>query len=132
MTSHARGTLTHESWEEHPVREWDGGGRIARAVVTWRCHGDIEGVWTQVTLTAHPDERSSSFCGLDHVEGRLGGRSGGFVLRAAGEWDGESVRGTWSVVPGSGTGELAGLRGEGTFTALDPTTMAYTLDYDLT
>jgi Protein of unknown function (DUF3224) len=39
------------------------------------------------------------------------------------------VSGTWFVVPGSGTGELTGLRGEGGFTANLGEGADVTLDY---
>jgi hypothetical protein len=42
----------------------------------------------------------------DHLDGRVGKRT--FV--------GGAVTTAWSVVPGSGTGELEGLRGDGGFT----------------
>jgi hypothetical protein len=40
---------------------------------------------------------------------------GCFVLRNEASFEEGVVRTTWSVVPGSGTGELAGLRGDGGF-----------------
>ena len=39
------------------------------------------------------------------------------MLQDAGTVDGSVVSGDWFVVPGSGTGQLAGLRGEGGFRA---------------
>jgi hypothetical protein len=39
------------------------------------------------------------------------------------------VKGDWFVVPGSGTGELAGLRGEGGFEAALGEHASITLDY---
>jgi uncharacterized protein DUF3224 len=54
---------------------------------------------------------------MERVRGSLGGRKGSFLLQDAGTLVGKTVSGAWFVVPGSGTGELAGLRGEGGFTA---------------
>src|SRR5512133_1922020 len=48
---------------------------------------------------------------------RIAGRTGTFVLQDRGSLTGTRVTGRWSVVPGSGTGELAGLRGDGGFAA---------------
>ncbi len=61
---------------------------------------------------------SDTFTGVERFTGGLGGRSGSFVLTANGQTAGGVVRGVWHVVPGSGTGELAGLRGHGVFTAV--------------
>ena len=51
------------------------------------------------------------------MTGELAGREGTFVLQDAGTVDGSIVSGDWFVVPGSGTGQLAGLRGDGGFRA---------------
>jgi Protein of unknown function (DUF3224) len=63
------------------------------------------------------------------VVGCLAGRTGGFVLRAEGTWQDGAARTTWSVVPGSGTGDLGGLRGEGGYTARDQAEVQFILDY---
>jgi hypothetical protein len=66
------------------------------------------------------------------VVGRLGERSGSFVLRSTGTWEDGTATTTWSVVPGSGTGELAGLAGEGGYVARSgEAEIPYTLDYRL-
>jgi hypothetical protein len=61
---------------------------------------------------------SDTFTGVERFTGSLGDRSGSFVLTADGQTAGGVVRGVWQVVPGSGTGGLAGLRGHGVFTAV--------------
>jgi hypothetical protein len=52
---------------------------------------------------------------VQRVRGNLRGRQGTFVLQGAEIVENGRVRATWFVVPGSGTGDLAGLRGEGGF-----------------
>jgi hypothetical protein len=52
---------------------------------------------------------------LQRVCGRLAGREGAFVLEGAETVEDGAIHATWTVVPGSGTGELEGLRGEGGF-----------------
>jgi hypothetical protein len=47
--------------------------------------------------------------------GKLGGRQGTFVLQGAEIVENGKIKATWFVVPGSGTGDLSGLRGEGGF-----------------
>jgi hypothetical protein len=60
----------------------------------------------------------------------LAGRRGTFVFEDLGTLSpGGDVHGRWLVVPGSGTGELAGLRGEGSFAAAVGESAAITLDY---
>jgi uncharacterized protein DUF3224 len=48
---------------------------------------------------------------MERVTGELGGRRGTFLLQDAGTVQDNIVSGGWFVIPGSGTYELAGLRG---------------------
>ncbi len=59
----------------------------------------------------------AAYHGLERISGTLGGRKGSFVLHTEGKFDGQTAGGTWEVVAGSGTGELKGLSGTGSFTA---------------
>jgi len=51
------------------------------------------------------------------VTGTLAGRTGMFLLQEAWTVQDNIVSGDWFVIPGSGTGTLAGLRGTGGFRA---------------
>jgi hypothetical protein len=51
---------------------------------------------------------------MQRFHGKLRGRQGTFVLQGS-EIENGKIRVTWFVVPGSGTGDLSGLRGEGGF-----------------
>jgi hypothetical protein len=53
------------------------------------------------------------------------------MLQTDGTYDGTEARTRWLVVPGSGTDELQGLRGEGTAVAPHGPNGSYTFDYDL-
>lgn len=79
--------------------------------------GDIRGTGVVTFLQAARPDGSASFVGIERVTGSLAGRAGSFLLQDAGSVAGETVSGEWFVVPGSGTAELAGLRGTGGFTA---------------
>jgi hypothetical protein len=59
----------------------------------------------------------------------VGGRSRTFVLQDQGTLKDAVVSGDWFVVPGSGTGELEGLRGQGGFKAALGQGADITLDY---
>lgn len=60
------------------------------------------------------DDRSASLVGLERVVGRIGDRTGTFVLQRTGTFEDGTARESYSVIPGSATGELVGLQGEGT------------------
>jgi hypothetical protein len=80
--------------------------------------GDIEAAGVATFLQTLRTDGSASFCAVERVTGSLAGRTGSFVLQDTGNLapDG-SVDGEWFVVAGSGTGQLTGLRGEGSFSA---------------
>ena len=55
----------------------------------------------------------ATFVGLERVVGQLAGKTGSFVLQRTGVFEGGQAKESYSVVAGSATGELSGLRGEG-------------------
>ena len=93
------------------------GPSLVRIHVEEAFAGDIEGAGVVEFLQAAQADGSASFVGIERVIGAVAGRSGSFLLQDSGTVTGNVVAGDWFVVPGSGTGELAGLRGEGGFRA---------------
>ncbi|MHB8814393.1 MAG: DUF3224 domain-containing protein [Steroidobacteraceae bacterium] len=83
--------------------------------ITETFSGDIEGESTVRALEVLRDDESASMISLQRVRGKLGGRQGTFVLQGSETVENGRIRATWFVVPGSGTGDLVGLRGEGGF-----------------
>lgn len=77
---------------------------------------------------ARPDG-SASFVGIERVRGSIHGKQGSFLLQDSGTLAGQEVKGSWFVVPGSGTDELRGLRGEGGFEAQLGQRASVWLDY---
>jgi hypothetical protein len=77
--------------------------------------GDLEGESTVWALQALRDDRSASMVSVQRVCGNLGGRRGTFVLQGSETVEHGKIKATWFVVPGSGTGDLSGLLGEGGF-----------------
>jgi hypothetical protein len=77
--------------------------------------GDIDGKSTVRALQIRRDDRSASMVSMQRFCGKLGGRQGTFVLQGSEIIEDGKIHATWFVVPGSGTGELSGLRGEGGF-----------------
>lgn len=131
MSTHATGTVETKTWEENTYAQSDGGPTFTRASVSVSFSGDIEGEGAEEYLMVYPDDNSASFVGLEHVDGSIVGRSGSFVIQHNGTFADGKLKSDWFVVPGSGTGELQNLRGEGTYIneGGEPST-AYTFDYD--
>ncbi|MDN5697917.1 MAG: DUF3224 domain-containing protein [Rubrobacter sp.] len=131
MGEQATATFVQKSWEENPYDRKEGESTLTRASVTASYHGDIEGEGTLEYLMAYPSNEYASFTGFQRVVGRIGDKSGSFVLRTNGTFENGEAKESWSVVPGSGTEDLRGLRGEGSLVRLDDTRASITLDYDL-
>jgi hypothetical protein len=77
--------------------------------------GDIEGESPVRALQVMRYDRSASMVSMQRFRGKLGGRQGTFVLQGSETVENGKIKATWFVVPGTGTGELSGLRGEGGF-----------------
>jgi hypothetical protein len=129
----ATGILKTTSWKEEPFAEIDGAPRLSHDRVSHAFTGDIEGEGTWQGLNAYRDESSAVFVGFERVVGRLARRSGSFVLEVSGTYENGEAQISWSVVPGTGTGELRGIRGTGTYVAAGSFDdgYAYRLDYEL-
>ena len=114
---HASGKINVKAYEPTTYDEAAAGPALVRIHVTEDFSGDIEGEGVAEFLQTAPSESEASFVGVERVTGSIGGKSGTFVFQDEGTLKGTTVSGTWFVVPGSGTGELRGLRGEGGFEA---------------
>jgi hypothetical protein len=134
---HATITVTGRSWEENRIAEDDAVHAVAAAQFTTEYAGDLVGTSTCGLLIAYvdgqPDDPHSlvgPYTGFEHVTGTLAGRTGSFVLAVRGDHSGGVAKTEVEVVPGSGTGGLAGISGAGSYAA-DAMTYTMDLDYDL-
>jgi hypothetical protein len=131
MPRRATGTFKIADWDERTYAEIEDGGKLTQASVKQAFSGDIEGEGAVEWLMCYRPDQTAGFVGLQRIVGQIGGRSGSLVLlQTDGTFDGKEARGTLSVVPGSGTGDLRGLRGEGEFSAPLGSEAAVTLDYE--
>jgi Protein of unknown function (DUF3224) len=118
------------SWDENAYEQRDG-RKLTRASVTQRFEGDIAGEGAVEWLMAYRPDGTVRFVGLQLVDGELAGRRGTFVLETVGQFDGAVARWDATVVAGSGTGELAGLGGSGSFQAPHGSEASYELEVEL-
>lgn len=77
--------------------------------------GDLEGESPVRALQVMRDDKSACLVSMQRFRGKLCGRPGTFVLQGSEVVENGKIKARWSVVPGSGTGDLSGLRGEGGF-----------------
>ena len=121
---------TTKTWNEVPYDELDGAPKLTRSCVTNAYEGDIEGEGWEEYLMLCRQDNSTSFVCMERVIGCIGDRRGSFVMQSVGTYENGVARGRLTVVPGSGSGDLTGLRGEGQFTVLQGRYATITLDYE--
>ncbi|MFJ1757214.1 DUF3224 domain-containing protein [Kitasatospora sp. NPDC088134] len=112
------GSISFADWKEDAVAAVEAGPRLARASVANTFTGGIEAARTTCEYTlAYATGDTGAFTGLELVTGSVDGREGSFVLEQHGTFhpDG-TIHCTFTVVPGTATGALAGLRGTGEYT----------------
>jgi Protein of unknown function (DUF3224) len=86
---------------------------LSRFSLDKQYHGDLEAVSKGEMLSSGNPATDAGAVAMEKVSGKLGGRSGSFVLQHSATMV-QGKPSSWSiiVVPGSGTGELAGIRGK--------------------
>ncbi len=88
------------------------GVSLGRMSLDKRFDGDLVATGKGEMLTAlTPLKGSAGYVAMERVTGTLQGRSGSFVFQHSGTMDQGAQRLSITVVPGSGTGALAGISG---------------------
>lgn len=124
----ANATFRVDSWDEKPYREQP---KLVRAAVAKSYDGDLQGKSTLEYLMAYTPE-GASFVGIECFEGSLAGRDGAFVIQRTGTAGKDSVvREEFFIVPGSATGALSGLTGNGRWEAGHADSYPITFEYAL-
>jgi Protein of unknown function (DUF3224) len=106
--------LEIKSWDEQPYRQFDDGRKFTKADVTLVGTGDGIEAGSFESIMFYRTDGTADYVTVMQVSGSLGGKSGDFVLRGTGSFDGTSAHGDMEIVPGSGTGGLAGITGAAT------------------
>jgi hypothetical protein len=108
MSMHAKGsfdvTITpQETADEAPV---------ARMLLYKEFHGDLEAIaHGEMMAAGEPLTGAGVYVAIDRVTGTLHGRSGSFLIAHRGIRNAEGQKLEIVIVPGSGTGQLAGITG---------------------
>ena len=107
------------------------GATLGRIHIERSFQGDLEGEATAELLTATAENGVAVYLALDRISGHLDGREGSFVLQHRGVLSADGAEVDGAIVPGSGTGELTGISGQGAMTVDDKGTHRLTLEYEL-
>ena len=96
------------------------GATLGRMSIDKQFHGDLEASSKGEMLTAGTDVKGSAgYVAIERVSGTLHGRRGTFALQHSGTLTRGVPQLSVTVVPDSGTGELAGLTGKMTINIVD-------------
>jgi hypothetical protein len=131
MKKTANARFSIKSWDEKPYSEGQDLPKMTRASVAKTFTGDIDGEGRVEYLMMYRADGTAAFVGLERITGRIAGRNGSFVLQRTGVFEDGQAKESYVVVTGSGTGELRGLRGEGTSSVGHGAEHPFTLDYEL-
>ncbi|MDQ2945302.1 MAG: DUF3224 domain-containing protein, partial [Acidobacteriota bacterium] len=112
MTTRANGTFEVKLTPQQPEAQAD--SALARMLIDKQFHGDLEGTSKGQMLAAGTGGKGSSggYVAMERVTGTLHGHAGAFVLQHTGTMTRGAQELSITVVPDSGTGQLAGLSGK--------------------
>lgn len=111
MPTVAKGTFNVEMKPQTEPSSADGVS-LGRMSLDKLFEGDLVATGAGEMLTAlTPSKGSAGYVAIERVTGTLRGRSGSFVFQHSGTMDQGAQRLSIMVVPGSGTGDLAGISG---------------------
>jgi len=124
---HAHGTFTVKS---APLTPAPAEG-LSRFSIDKEIHGDLEAT-SKGEMYAGGDysKGAAGYVAIEMVTGTLGGKRGSFAIQQMGTMDQNGPKMTAVVVPGSGTGDLAGIAGTFTITIAGGV-HSYDLEYTL-
>ncbi len=127
----ASSACTIASWHEETLTGEEGEPRLTQVSVRKLFKGEFEGESRLEYLMAYTRAGSAGFVGIEGCQGRLGGQPGSFLLQHAGVFSEVVAQAQPQDVLGTGTGDMRGLSGEGSFSLSHAAEYEFQLDYDL-
>lgn len=124
-------TFSLKRWDEKAYDEVDGAPKLSRASVVYAFEGELSGEGRLEYLMTYLPDASAHFLGYQRFVGRVGSKEGTFIFKHGGRFADGVASDTWTVVPGSGTGDLTGLTGKVEFSASHQDQYEIILEYEL-
>ena len=124
MALKASGSYAVKKWNEVTYREISPTMKMTRASVEYAFAGEIEGkaAVEYVMFYSYSDPKdqhksTASYVGLIRFEGSVSGKSGSMVWEDNGTFEGGAAKSSLRIAKGSGTGQLEGISGTGSYLA---------------
>jgi hypothetical protein len=119
VTNHASGTFEVKVTPQAP-QEGVGDPTVGRLSLDKQFHGDLEATSKGEMLAVRTEvDGSAGYVAMERVTGTLQGRTGSFALQHSGTMNRGAPTLVITVVPDSGTGQLAGIAGTMTIVIAD-------------
>ena len=129
VSSHANGPF---DVKVTPQDDKSGDAALGRMTLDKQYHGDLEAAGKGQMLTAGTDVKGSgAYVAIERVTGTLRGRAGSFVLQHSGTMTQGVPHLTITVVPDSGTAQLAGIAGKMNIIIADDGKHSYDFEYTI-
>ena len=110
-----KSTLTILNSSEEPYSVGGEGKDLSSAIYTIEYAGDLNARGILMELKNYSASENATVYGLERVTGALNGKEGSFVLEHIGIKNKGIMVSTRTILPGSATGELRGLKGKADF-----------------
>src|SRR2546421_6452817 len=117
------------TFDEHA--EVPKGFQLSRTRIAKTFSGDLAGTSVTQAVMAVTQQGSAGYVAIELIVGSLQSRQGSFLLQHSATSTRGAQSGSYTVVPDSGTGQLAGLSGHGQIAIDADGGHTFTLDYDL-
>ena len=120
----AKSKYTVQKWEERTAQQVSAETKTTKASVEYAFTGDLEGNGIVEYLMFYkkfdekdPHKATADYVGLIVFQGRVGGKTGSFVLEDVGVFENGTASSRLRILSGSGTGELKQIQGTGNYRA---------------
>jgi hypothetical protein len=126
--------FTVDAYEPSPFDEQaevPEGFQLSRTRIAKTFSGDLAGTSVTQAVMAVTQEGSAGYVAIELIVASLQGRQGSFLLQHSATATRGAQSGSFTIVPDSGTGRLAGLSGQGDIAVDADGVHTFTLDYDL-
>jgi hypothetical protein len=132
MNQRATGSFDVKVVPQKPDTQIARAASLSRLTIDKRFHGDLEGIGKGEMLALQTDVKGSAgYVALERFTGKLNGAQGSFVLQHSATMHKGESDAKITVVPDSGSGELAGLRGKMSITVAEDGAHHYEFDFKL-
>jgi len=116
MSKKVTSAFTNDSWDEVPNDAW-AEDTLSRASITKTFTGEITGTSkVESIMLRTPNDGPMVYVAVERFDVKIDGKSGGFVLIHDATMVDGKYDSSWRVLPGSGSGDLAGITGTGEIT----------------